>query len=79
MKRNVNDFLEEITTNLGELFVETFFIRYFNEFDKNDLLSAIPDFKNMLLKEIDNNLKNSLVGMGYDKKEIEKIFKQKEA
>ena len=79
MKRNVNDFLEEITTNFGELFVETFFIRYFNEFDKNDLLSAIPDLKNMLLKKIDNNLKNSLVGMGYDKKEIEKIFKQKEA
>jgi len=75
MKRNVNDFLEEITTNFGELFVETFFIRYFSEFDKNDLLSAIPDLKNMLLKKIDNNLKNSLVGMGYDKKEIEKIFK----
>lgn len=74
MKRNINDFLEEITTNFGELFVETFFIRYFNEFDKNDLLSAIPDLKNMLLKKIDNNLKNSLVGMGYDKK-IEKIFK----
>ncbi|MBQ7031034.1 MAG: hypothetical protein IJN13_01510 [Bacilli bacterium] len=79
MKRNVNDFIEEITTNFGELFVETFFIRYFNEFDKNDLLSAIPDLKNMLLKKIDNNLKKSLVGMGYDKKEIEKIFKQKEA
>ena len=79
MKRNINDFLEEITTNFGELFVETFFIRYFSEFDKNDLLSAIPDLKNMLLKKIDNNLKNSLVGMGYDKKEIEKIFKQKEA
>ncbi|MBQ8902266.1 MAG: hypothetical protein IJY87_04275 [Bacilli bacterium] len=75
MKRNINDFLEEITTNFGELFVETFFIRYFSEFDKNDLLSAIPDLKNMLLKKIDNNLKNSLVGMGYDKKEIEKIFK----
>ena len=75
MKRNVNDFLEEITTNFGELFVETFFIRYFSEFDKNDLLSAIPDLKNMLLKKIDNNLKKSLVGMGYDKKEIEKIFK----
>lgn len=75
MKRNVNDFLEEITTNFGELFVETFFIRYFNEFDKNDLLSAIPDLKNMLLKKLDNNLKNSLVGMGYDKQEIEKIFK----
>lgn len=79
MKRNINDFLEEITTNFGELFVETFFIRYFSEFDKNDLLSAIPDLKNMLLKKIDNNLKNSLVGMGYDKKEIEEIFKQKEA
>ena len=75
MKRNVNDFLEEITTNFGELFVETFFIRYFNEFDKNDLLSAIPELKNMLLKKIDNNLKNSLMGMEYDKKEIEKIFK----
>ena len=75
MKRNINDFLEEITTNFGELFVETFFIRYFSEFDKNDLLSAIPDLKNMLLKKIDNNLKNSLVGMGYDKKEIEEIFK----
>lgn len=75
MKRNVNDFLEEITTNFGELFVETFFIRYFSEFDKNDLLSAIPVLKNMLLKKIDNNLKNSLVGMGYNKKEIEEIFK----
>lgn len=75
MKRNVNDFLEEITTNFGELFVETFFIRYFNEFDKNDLLSAIPELKNMLLKKINNNLKNYLMGMEYDKKEIEKIFK----
>lgn len=75
MKRNVNDFLEEITTNFGELFVETFFIRYFSEFDENDLLSDIPELKNMLLKKIDNNLKKSLIDMGYDKKEIEKIFK----
>jgi len=37
MKNNVNDFVEEITTNFSELFVETFFLRYLSDFKKDEL------------------------------------------
>ncbi|MBE6157157.1 MAG: hypothetical protein E7161_05430 [Firmicutes bacterium] len=58
MKRDVNDFLEEITTNFSELFVETFLLRYLNEFNKKELLKNINIVKQKLIKKIDNILIN---------------------
>lgn len=75
MKRDVNDFLEEITSNFSELFVETFLLRYLSEFDKNDLLDVVPRLNCFLRKKVNKKLESALINMGYDKNKIEKLLK----
>lgn len=70
MKENINELLEEITTNFSELFTETFFIRYLSEFDKDDLLESAKQVNKLLTKKINNKLEKKLIKLGYKKDEI---------
>lgn len=60
MKKNINKFNEEITTNFSKLFVETYMIRYLSEYSKDDLLEIIKKVKEILNKKIDNEFKKKL-------------------
>lgn len=70
MENNINDFVEEITENFSELFVETFFIRYLNIYDKNELLETVKVLKNEINNKIYNKLIKKLKSMGYSNKDI---------
>ena len=49
-----DNFIEEITTNYAELFVNTFLIRYsMLKIDKKEILKDIFEVKNILIKKID--------------------------
>ena len=51
MKRNEQEFIEEITENFSELFVEAFYIRYLREFSKERMMTIINlKFHNKLKK-----------------------------
>ena len=65
MKNDINDFVEEITSNFSELFVETFFLRYLSTFKKDDLLETIFKSQKILNKKLDKKIKNKLNEMGY--------------
>lgn len=65
MKNNIDNFVEEITTNFSELFVETFFLRYLSEFDKNELLQTTKEAELMLKKKIAKEMKTKLKSIGY--------------
>lgn len=60
MKNNVEDFIEEITTNFSELFVETFFIRYLSDYDVNDLEKVLKKLKVKLNSKINDRLNEKL-------------------
>lgn len=60
MKKSINKFNEEITTNFSKLFVETYMIRYLNEYSKEDLLENVKKVKEILNKKIDNEFKKKL-------------------
>lgn len=70
MKKNINDFNEEITSNFSELFIETYFIRYLSEYSKDDLLDNTKKVKELLLKKLNKNLKKKLKQLGYSNKDI---------
>lgn len=70
MKKNINDFNEEITSNFSELFIETYFIRYLSEYSKDDLLENTKKVKELLLKKLNKNLKKKLKQIGYNNKDI---------
>jgi len=70
MKNNVNDFVEEITTNFSELFVETFFLRYLSDFKKDELLEITKIVKNKLDDKINKKLFQKLKSMGYNEQDI---------
>lgn len=70
MKKNINDFNEEITSNFSELFIETYFIRYLSEYSKDDLLENTKKVKELLLKKLNKNLKKKLKQLGYSNKDI---------
>lgn len=70
MKNNVNDFVEEITTNFSELFVETFFLRYLSDFKKDELLEITKIVKNKLDYKINKKLFQKLKSMGYNEQDI---------
>lgn len=60
MKNNKNEFLEEITTNFSNLFVETFIIRYLNEYNKKYLYKNFIKAKKILNKKIAKIIKLKL-------------------
>lgn len=60
MKKSINKFNEEITTNFSKLFVETYMIRYLNNYNDYDLLENIKKVKEILNKKIDNEFKKKL-------------------
>lgn len=60
MKKSINKFNEEITTNFSKLFVETYMIRYLSEYSKEDLLENVKKAKEILNKKIDNRFKKKL-------------------
>lgn len=70
MKNNVNDFVEEITTNFSELFVETFFLRYLSDFKKDELLEITKIVKNKLNDKINKKIFQKLKSMGYNEQDI---------
>lgn len=66
MKNNIDEFIEEITTNFSDLFVETFFLRYLSNYDANELLGIIKILKNKLNSKVNKKLIQKLNGLGYD-------------
>jgi len=72
MKKELNEFIEEITNNFSELFVETFFIRYLSDYSKNDLLDVIQETKKILDIKLENNIKYKLNELGFNNIDINK-------
>ena len=70
MKNNINEFVGEITDNFSELFVETFFLRYLSDYDKNQLLDTIKILKQELNVKVNNQFNEKLKKMGYSVKNI---------
>lgn len=73
MKREIDDFLEEITNNFSELFVETFLLRFLDEFDKNILLDSVEVASKKLNNKVGKNFIKKLKKMGY--KDINRMSK----
>ena len=63
MKRNEQDFIEEITENFSELFVEAFYIRYLREFPEEKMLTTINLTKERLEEKISLKFKKKLKKM----------------
>lgn len=66
MKKNIHSFIEEITNNFSELFIETFMIRYLSDYSKEELLENIDRTKTELKKKIDKGFKNKLNEFGIE-------------
>ena len=64
MKQDINNFIEEITNNFSELFVETFFIRYLSDYSKDDLLKNTIKAKRKLNEKIETKFFNKLNEFG---------------
>ncbi len=75
--KNGKKILNEITTNFSELFVETFLIRYLDEYKKDDLLEDIKELNKMLKVKINKKFVSSLKSMGYDEKVIKEYLDEK--
>ncbi len=60
MKRNEQEFIEEITENFSELFVEAFYIRYLREFSKERMMTIINLTKDRLEEKINLKFHNKL-------------------
>lgn len=60
MKKDVDIFLDEVSENFSELFVETFFIRYLSNFNRDDIISDINALKIKLYKKINTKLDQAL-------------------
>lgn len=60
MKRNEQDFIEEITENFSELLVEAFYIRYIREFPKEKMVETINLTKEVLEKKINEKFNKKL-------------------
>lgn len=66
MKKDIHSFIEEITNNFSELFIETFMIRYLSDYSKEELLENIDRTKTELKKKIDKGFKNKLNEFGIE-------------
>lgn len=73
--KDIDNFVEEITTNFSELFVETFFLRYLSDYDERDLLETANEIQNILIKKIKNQMLNKLKKLGYKDKNIKAVLK----
>jgi len=60
MKKDVDIFLDEVSENFSELFVETFFIRYLSNFNRDDIIRDINALKIKLYKKINTKLDKAL-------------------
>lgn len=60
MNKETIEFLEEITENFSTLFVETFYLRYLDQFGDKNILKDINYTKDMLLKKIDEKINKKL-------------------
>ncbi len=60
MNKKTSEFLEEITNNFSTLFVETFYLRYLDQFGEENILKDINYTKDMLLKKIDEKIQQKL-------------------
>ena len=62
MEKEIEKFLEEYTDKFSELFVQTFLIRYHDNFGKKELDKSIKILKNLLIQKIEkefNSQKNT--------------------
>lgn len=60
MKKEINDFIEEITSKFSELYIETFFLRFQKEFGKNELNKALIEANKILNVKIKRKIKSKL-------------------
>ena len=60
LAHEIKDFIEEITDNFSTLFVETFYLRYLDQFGEENILKDINYTKDMLLKKIDEKIQQKL-------------------
>ncbi len=74
MNKKINDFLEEFSDNFSELYVETFLIRYLNNFNENELITNIKELNNLTNTKIKKLFAKKLEEVGYSKKDILKIL-----
>lgn len=75
MKENTQDFIEEITNNFSELFVETYFLRYLMNYPEEKLLEDIEKTNQILHNKILKEFRTKLKKLGYNKTEYEKYLK----
>ena len=73
--KDIDSFIDEITTNFSEIFIETFFLRFLTEFEKDELLNGSMLVTKKILLKIKRKLRNKLEDMGYNEQDIEKIVK----
>ncbi len=60
MNKKTNEFIEEITDNFSTLFVETFYLRYLDQFGESNILKDVNYTKDLLLKKIDAEFEKKL-------------------
>jgi len=60
MKRNVDDFIDEFTTNFSELFIDAFLLRYLDRFNKDKLLDTYKKTRVVLNRKLKINYLNKL-------------------
>ena len=65
MTKKLDNFLEEFTNNFSELYVETFLIRYLNDFNEKDLVNTIESLNTKLNVKINQLFRSKLEDMGY--------------
>ena len=67
MNSKIDDFVEEITDNFSNLFVEAFFIRYFDKFNEKNLLPTIEKTYTKLQEKLEVSFVNRLKNIKNDK------------
>lgn len=63
MKEEINIFVDEITTNFTELFVETFFIRFLSDFGNQELTKSLKNAGEVLCKKISKKINNKITNL----------------
>lgn len=75
MEKRVKDFVQEFTNKFSELYVESFFVKYLSEYDKNSLLEAIQLANKETNVKITELFRKNLKDMGITAEEIKKYLK----
>ena len=77
MKKDCHTFINEFTNNYADLFVETFLIKYLDQFPMSEFLPILDQTLLAFDKKLKQKIIKKLKAIGYDSKEYQKYKKRR--